>query len=68
MKNWSIILAAAACAAATPAFADGEDPEEPVEPVAIRVTSDTVTFNLNSSVEESAQPVFRGFHGSDHAV
>ena len=26
------------------------------------------SFNLNSSVEESAQPVFRGFHGSDHAV
>ena len=48
MKNWSIILAATACAVAMPAFADGEDPEEPVEPVAIRVTSDTVTFKLRT--------------------
>ena len=47
MKTWYMIFAAA-CAVAMPAFADGEDPEEPVEPVAIRVTSDTVTFKLRT--------------------
>ena len=48
MKNWYMMFAATACAVAMPAFADGEDPEEPVEPVAIRVTSDTVTFKLRT--------------------
>ena len=64
MKTWYMIFAAA-CAVAMPAFADGEDPEEPVEPVAIRVTSDTVTFKLRtgdgtaavSSADLAAWPV-----------
>ena len=47
MKTWYMIFAAA-CAVAMPAFADGEDPEEPVEPVAIRVTSEAVTFKLRT--------------------
>ena len=44
MKTWYMIFAAA-CAVAMPAFADGDEEEEPV---AIRVTSETVTFKLRT--------------------
>ncbi|MBO7683629.1 MAG: hypothetical protein J6T51_02760 [Kiritimatiellae bacterium] len=45
MKTWYMIFAAA-CAVSIPAFADGDGEGE--EPVAIRVTSDTVTFKLRT--------------------
>ena len=45
MKTWYMMFAAAACAVAMPAFADGDEEEEPV---AIRVTSEAVTFKLRT--------------------
>lgn len=46
MKTWYMIFAAAACAVAMPAFADGDGGGE--EPAAIRVTSEAVTFKLRT--------------------
>ena len=45
MKTWYMMFAAAACVVAMPAFADGDEEEEPV---AIRVTSEAVTFKLRT--------------------
>ena len=46
MKTWYMTFAAAACAVAAAAFADGDGEGE--EPVAIRVTSEAVTFKLRT--------------------